>query len=479
MRPTIQIGILLLWGAALVALFRHDLRPEGQQGAPPADRLLADSDIEEGEWWGVYLQGHKVGYVHHVLAESHDAVLFRQESVLVLTTLGVKQRIQTQASGEMAGSFALRHMEFNLIAGPTRLEVKAVGRGDAVHVTMSSSRERVDLAPPLSLPLGLRAAAMKAPLEVGREVRGHVFDPMTATSSLLELRVGERGPLPGHPERSAWRISETWRDVKSVLWVDESGRLLREEGPMGLVAVRESKEDAQRLASVGSEWDAIDAVALPVDPPVTDPRTRKTFRLRIFGTPLERIPTGDGQSVDDLGVLITKADLDQVISYALPYAGSDHADELAPTASLQVDHPRIRALAKDIVGNERDALSATHLLVEWVFHYLSKIPTASLPNALEILDTGQGDCNEHAVLLTALARSAGIPARVASGLVYGDGAFLYHAWTDVWIGRWVPVDAAMNQVPADATHVRLTIGDRDQQVRMMGMLGNLSIEIAK
>ena len=38
-----------------------------------------------------------------------------------------------------------------------------------------------------------------------------------------------------------------------------------------------------------------------------------------------------------------------------------------------------------------------------------------MPSALETLKHRQGDCNEHAVLLTALARASGIPATYGSG----------------------------------------------------------------
>jgi transglutaminase-like putative cysteine protease len=134
-------------------------------------------------------------------------------------------------------------------------------------------------------------------------------------------------------------------------------------------------------------------------------------------------------------------------------------------------------LTRTIVGTERDALAAVRLLTDWVYRYLRKVPTATLPDAIAVLDLGQGDCNEHAVLLAALCRAAGIPSRVAGGLVYGEDAFLYHAWTDVWLGAWVPVDAALNQVPADATHVRLAEGSDYQHLMMMGLIRDLSIEI--
>jgi transglutaminase-like putative cysteine protease len=49
---------------------------------------------------------------------------------------------------------------------------------------------------------------------------------------------------------------------------------------------------------------------------------------------------------------------------------------------------------------------------------LDKKPTVSLPSAREVLRTKVGDCNEHTALYVAMARAAGLPARIAVGLAY-------------------------------------------------------------
>jgi hypothetical protein len=71
---------------------------------------------------------------------------------------------------------------------------------------------------------------------------------------------------------------------------------------------------------------------------------------------------------------------------------------------------------------------------------------------------GAGDCTEHAVAFVELARAEGLEARTAAGLLVVDAppALVPHAWAEVKLGeRWVPVDPALSQVPADAGHLRL------------------------
>ena len=79
--------------------------------------------------------------------------------------------------------------------------------------------------------------------------------------------------------------------------------------------------------------------------------------------------------------------------------------------------------------------------------------------------------------MAALARAAGIPTRVEAGLVYLRGRFYYHAWNLVYLGRWVSVDTLFGQVPADVTHIRLVTGSQQQQLDLIGLIGNVKIDV--
>ena len=152
---------------------------------------------------------------------------------------------------------------------------------------------------------------------------------------------------------------------------------------------------------------------------------------------------------------------------------------MQPTPFLQSDHPRIRTLAQQIVRDKKDARTAVLLIKDWVHREIAKVPTVSIPNALEVLETRRGDCNEHTVLFNALARAAGLPAKTVVGVVYLRGSFYYHAWSEVWLGKWISVDAVLNQFPADATHVKFLEGDIDRQIDILQLIGNLKIQVVE
>jgi transglutaminase-like putative cysteine protease len=116
-------------------------------------------------------------------------------------------------------------------------------------------------------------------------------------------------------------------------------------------------------------------------------------------------------------------------------------------------------------------------LVAWLRNNIEKRPVISLPDALSTLANRVGDCNEHAVLLTALARAAGVPCTVETGLVYLNGRFYYHAWNLTYLGRWITVDVLFGQIPADVTHIRFSGGTPERQLDLMKIIGKISLKI--
>jgi transglutaminase-like putative cysteine protease len=134
-------------------------------------------------------------------------------------------------------------------------------------------------------------------------------------------------------------------------------------------------------------------------------------------------------------------------------------------------------LAIKTIGLERDPKAMVQKIVDFVHDSLAIAATYSVPNALTIARTRRGDANEHTQLFVALARALGIPARFASGLLYANGKFYYHAWPEVWLGEWVAADPTLGQFPADAAHLRFAIGGFSRQNELLRLMGNLKIKV--
>ena len=128
---------------------------------------------------------------------------------------------------------------------------------------------------------------------------------------------------------------------------------------------------------------------------------------------------------------------------------------LEPNAYLQSDHKELQRKALEIVGDETDAWKAACLLENFVNKHIKEISFGTAQaSAAEVLENATGDCSEHAVLLAALCRAAGIPARVAIGYMYIAGIFGGHMWAEVWIdGDWYPIDGVVGIGRVGPTHI--------------------------
>ncbi len=143
-----------------------------------------------------------------------------------------------------------------------------------------------------------------------------------------------------------------------------------------------------------------------------------------------------------------------------------------------------------------DPLGRAHDLSRAVSDAIAYTPGAThgATTAAQALAQGQGVCQDHAQVLIAAARSAGMPARYVSGYLHSsmDGAAheAAHAWAEILLAGygWIGFDPA-NRCCPDARYIRLGSGFDAQDAapirgvsRAVGALGaaaeNLSVTVA-
>ena len=127
-------------------------------------------------------------------------------------------------------------------------------------------------------------------------------------------------------------------------------------------------------------------------------------------------------------------------------------------------------------------------LTRFVTAHMDEVATYSgYGTALDALQSGHGDCTEHALLLAALGRAAGIPSRLVMGLAYNNERFLGrrfvfvpHMWVQAWTGdRWESFDSGLGAFTAGYIALALSAeGDQASFLAMNALLDTLSIDSA-
>lgn len=469
------------WAALLIVLASAHLpsaRVESPDPPPPAGPAPNAEEL----WSGVYLKGSKIGYTHFVATPADDGLRIDETSLLTLTVLDRPQTIRAVVAAEAGADYALRRFTVSLTSDLGTFAARGTVQGDELSLSVETGGEqiqqRLPLTEPLFLPAAARARLRGAALRDGATLTVQAFDASAMQHQPLTLRVVGRDSVTiDGATVPAWKVHESFRGMETDVWLDDDGRMLRERGPMGLEVLREPAADAVAKGWSDTPLDLMGAVAVPVAASIDAPAQRTSLRMRFDAPDGVEVP-GDRRQHLDGDVLTITREAVGAPTYRLPYEGAEWREELRPSVFLQSDHPRVRAAAQAVVGDERDPLTAADRLRRWVYDSLEKRAAATLPNALQVLETRAGDCNEHAVLFAALARAVELPARVVAGLVYQDGAFLYHAWNEVWIGSgWVSLDATFDQMPADVTHIKLVEGGPETHATLVPMIGRVSIHV--
>jgi transglutaminase-like putative cysteine protease len=257
--------------------------------------------------------------------------------------------------------------------------------------------------------------------------------------------------------------------LRGGIWMDESGEILKtHDEAMNMVTYRAPKEIALADSEAAS-YDLVTNLSVPVDRRLDRPYDSKRIRYHLRlegGDPTQAFAVGPSQSVKPAG-----PDSAEVTVYAVTPTRPGNPDaprdpptgaDLAANSIIQSDNPHIVAIAEDAVGDETDPWQKALALERFVHSYITLTNySQAFATAADVAKSRTGDCTEHAVLLAALARARGLPARVAIGLVYtqesGGPAFGYHMWNEVSIDdRWIPLDATLARGGAGAARLKLT-----------------------
>jgi transglutaminase-like putative cysteine protease len=111
--------------------------------------------------------------------------------------------------------------------------------------------------------------------------------------------------------------------------------------------------------------------------------------------------------------------------------------------------PEIRALSKQIIGEETNACLQAKKCYDWIAshtQYSYAIEYSTIRNISDYCRArGYGDCGQEALLFITLCRLNGIPARWQSGWNTFPGEKTIHDWTEIYLSPsgWVPVDPYM------------------------------------
>jgi hypothetical protein len=447
---------------------------------------VAKDRVQSEQYYGVYLTGKKVGWAKETLTELADGgvrVTARVNMRIKRLNAELSMGISDVAEYNPLPDGRLRAFEI-IESSSGQMQVKRSGKldGDSIVITVKIGDQTHQKTVPASKE-NLRTALPKHLASLIREKPEETlvawqFDRLSYQDRKLEIRLLESKNTRVHGVPvTLLKIQQhdVQRGIKTIIRVTGSGRVLEMAMGPSLRMVLEDRDIAMNPAAELPDLYSLSVI--PIDKKLGSSSKVKHLELVLDGLPATLNLNDNRQKLDGSILTIERVSLKNLKTEAL--SDGDRKKWLATSAFVDHEHPAIVALSGKF-GLQKNIEQRVRNMAQGVHERLQYTLSTAPPTASSILAAGKGDCTEYAMLLVAVARAAGLPARVVSGMAYtgdSDPGFAFHAWAEIHVnGAWLAADPTWNQVPVDATHIAFS---RDDPTPIVGLIGGLKTKLRR
>lgn len=483
-RPRPFAVLVLAFSAAQLAL-----------AAPPAPRP------KEQARYGIYLHSQRIGAmttkVFDTKHASKPALRMDADMDVKITALGqeVQQTMQMSHLLDPAGKPITSSVTMTSSGRTTRIQA----RYEPVRVVCQVDAAGQKSSKIVPIPKGVTligdpdlVKGKASDLKVGQKTSMHFFEPMTLTIQKVDTEVlkEEKRQIAGKPTRVFLMRTVNSFAGESQSWLDAEGRLLEDKNSLGLRMVREDLGAALPQLSYEPPKDFAVATSVQTAIKLPDSRKLKLLRLKISGLPDEKLLISDvrqaveGQPGEKGAVTATyRVESRDLPTVSLPLAAAgDTGPGLGDAPYLSLTDPTIQKQAKALAEGAPDRATVARRTRAWVRGHMKKPSNIGTPrSAVEIMANRDGVCRDYATLFAAVARAAGVPTRICSGIVYFDTGFFYHAWVECQLTAgedgWYPFDPTLDEDFVDATHIKFAQGDPLDMYGAIRVVGQIKAEV--
>lgn len=423
------------------------------------------------DWMDVYLKAVKIGYRHITVtgsASSGTQMYYKDDSVVLkddrlsnvcFTTHSVYDGYcrPVQIHFELQKLFPNRRtkrlgsMDLSFKNGKCKF-TKDIGKPVQMYFGCPSPQEQTEYG---MNELGFRRFTIGERTHFCTSLEGYALGKLKCRLAWPSATATKTEPLAAGGEIHTATIVQ---GEGCTSWWSDGGVLLKETYTGDpLYCLYNKKEKAIGDFQKTKVW------SIPLDREIPNFYLVNEVRIRLFGLDPKGAVLDDRQNVvydraeKAMEFHITANAFNPSKSLSRPISRTDYRQWLQPSQGVESSNSRIRSIANEVAGNETSTYLTACRLRAWVYKNIKrKLASGVGVSALDTLKAKTGDCKHHALLFAAMARSLGIPTRLAVGVTYGDDHKLsYHAWAECYVGEWVPFDPTLPWDFVDSCHMKL------------------------
>jgi len=469
-----------------------------------AGSIQIDTQAGDVEYYAVLMEGQKIGHAVHVRNVDAGIVTTTEMVSMVIGRGAISMSVSTAETGIETTDGKPIGFEYTEDLGglggkKMTGRLNDTGRLEVTTTDLGIEQKRViDWPTDAVMAEGLRLLELEKGLAEGVTYEARIFSPALLSAIDTNVRIGPTknidlfGRVLSLTEVGV-SMNMQGTIFTSTSYVDSQLRARKTVMPMMGMNLELIACDKAFALSENDVVDFLEKLLIPSPVVLTDLGSTEsiTYRLAPTGGKALSIPATDNQTVrqtKDGKVIVTVRPVRVPAGAKFPYKGSDEQalEALRPTQYLQSDDNQVTALARQAVGETKDAAEAARKIENFVHEYITeKNLSVGYGSAAEVAASRQGDCTEHAVLTAAMCRAVGIPARVVCGLVYVEdfdgrkNVFGGHAWAEAYVGgKWIGLDATRAPNGFGPGHITMAVGNGDPAdfFGMANTLGYFKIE---
>jgi hypothetical protein len=473
----------------------------------------ADWTVAEERWFELTLAGQSCGSMHSLeetdgqqirTTRSMQMRLSRGETSVAISTQSVF--IESKRGEPIEGS-----IRQDMGGSPAETTFRFARDGENWKVTITDSagkREKVLPNDGWLTPAAAEDYVLERMTAGAREINYRSIDLETGLElpsySMKRKGTGhaniDHEPTPRMIPVNIWTVIDSLQKIEITERFAQDGVLVESVASLGIGELKTRLTSKERAIEASQKTGAEILVKsfVPAKRRLFGVMEMSKLRLRVTTkeNELAEFPSVGGQRVKRVGPNELEVEIDA------DRGSTPVGDEATSTAFISRSQlidgsdPAVRAILEKALPKDRSYPPRERAEV------LRKATDRALPNknlasafasAAEAAKSRGGDCSEHAVLLAALLREAGIPARVAAGLVYADrfagekNVWAWHVWTQALVPmegggglEWVDYDATL-PTRFHAAHLCVAVGALEagatdpMWTSTLSLIGNLSI----
>jgi hypothetical protein len=425
-------------------------------------------------YMGVFLGGKKVGYVSYNTSdttfEGKPATLTTSKTRMKIGLIGSEvemkidsetisiegKRLKMNFSQESSG----RKQTVEAWFKPSIIELKINNNGSITNQKLPLPKDGVVVDDPVT-------EFVMGTIDGSKSF--YVLDPTTISLVKNSIKViGDKSIDLNGQSVAVKELEVVDPRLSTSIFVNGKGDVVKVSTTIGIEMMPLDEAAALADSEESGNPDLANLTSIVPKPAIEKPMTLSRLRMYLTAENMPLVISDGQQSAKKVEgkwlIDIHPIQLTTAKTVSIDQARTAKPEWVKPSLHIPANSSKFKKLAKTIIGKKTDVRSASLAIRSWVNNRMTvNAGIGVLRDANEILTSPEGVCRDYAILTATICRAAGIPTRLASGLVNFDGNFYYHAWVEVYTGfDWIGMDSVPSGPQFSATHVKLGQGNVDK-----------------